>query len=62
MANVNPIKYRTAFTMRVDEEFLDALEQLRKLESPIPTKSDAIRAAVMEVLAARKARKRKGGA
>lgn len=62
MPNVNPVKYTTAFTMRVDEDFLDAVEQLRKMESPIPSKSDAIRAAVMETLAARKARKRKGAA
>jgi hypothetical protein len=30
--------------MRVDEDFLDAVEQLRKMESPIPSKSDAMRA------------------
>jgi hypothetical protein len=55
MPNVSPIKYTTAFTMRVDQEFLDAVEELRRLQSPIPTKSDVIREAVLE---ARKAKAR----
>ena len=58
MANVNPVKYTTAFTMRVDQEFLDAVEELRRLQSPIPTKADAIRAAVMEALKRARAKKR----
>jgi len=58
MPNVSPVKYTTAFTMRVDQEFLDAVEELRRLQTPIPTKADAIRAAVMEALKRAKAKKR----
>ena len=46
------------FTMRVDQEFLDAVEELRRLQTPIPTKADAIREAVMETLKRAKAGKR----
>jgi hypothetical protein len=58
MPNVNPVKYTTAFTMRVDQEFLDAVEELRGLQRPIPTKADAIREAVMEALKRAKAKRR----
>ena len=50
MANVNPITKPKAFTLRVDDEFLDAIERVRELMRPIPSKSDAIRAALMEKL------------
>jgi hypothetical protein len=56
MPNVNPVKYTTAFTMRADQEFLDAVEELRRLQSPIPTKADVIRAAVMDALKRAKAK------
>ena len=46
MSNVNPSEYTTAFTMQVDQEFLDAVEELRRQQTPIPTKADAIREAV----------------
>ena len=59
MANVNPTKYTTAFTMRVDQEFLDAVEELRRSQSPIPTKADAIRAAVMAALKQAKAKSKR---
>jgi hypothetical protein len=36
--------------MRVDQEVLDAIEELRRLQTPIPTKAEAIREAVMEAL------------
>jgi hypothetical protein len=58
MPNVNPVKYTTAFTMRVDQEFLDALEELRRLRTPIPGKADVIRELVMEALKRAKAKKR----
>jgi hypothetical protein len=56
MANVNPVKYTTAFTMRVDKEFLDALEELRRLQTPIPSKADVLRELVMEALKRTKAK------
>jgi hypothetical protein len=59
MPNVNPVKYTTAFTMRADQEFLDAVEELRRLQTPIPTKADAIRAAVMEALERAKAKSKR---
>lgn len=63
MANVSPKKFTTAFTMRVDDEFLRAVEVVRRSHDPVPSKSDAIR---VEMLAAaariqRKAAKRKEG-
>jgi hypothetical protein len=58
MPNMSPVKYATAFTMRVDQEFIDAVEELRRLQSPIPTKADAIRAAVMEALKRARAKRR----
>jgi hypothetical protein len=43
--------------MRVDQQFLDAVKELRRLQTPIPTKADAIREAVMETLNRAKAGK-----
>lgn len=37
---------RHAFTMRVDDDFGDKVDRLRKLISPTPSKSDAVRMAV----------------
>lgn len=42
--------------MRADDAFFDALDELRRLMDPVPTKSDAIRAAVMSELERRKRR------
>jgi hypothetical protein len=56
MPNVNPLKYSISFAMRVDQEFLDAVEELRRLQTPIPTKSDVIREAVMDALKRAKAK------
>ena len=56
MPNVSPIKYSTIFTIRVDQEFLDAVEELRELQRSIPTKSNVVREAVMEALKRAKAR------
>jgi len=63
MANTNPVKYTTAFTMRADQEFLKAVEELRRFtvlsssaDEPIPTKSDVVREAVMEALKRAKAK------
>ena len=47
----------TAFAMRVDQEFLDAVEELRGLQRPIPTKSDVIRETVVEALRRAKAKR-----
>ena len=50
MANVNPVTKPKAFTLRADDEFLDAIERVRALTRPIPSKSEAVRAALMEKL------------
>jgi hypothetical protein len=50
----NPLKYSITFTIRVDQDFLDAVEQLRRAQDPIPSKSDVIRDLVMD--AAKRAR------
>lgn len=51
MANVNPITKPKAFTLRVDQEFIDLIERARELMRPVPTKSDAIRAALANEVA-----------
>lgn len=48
MANTNPKRLTTAFTMRVDQDFLDELEKARALRRPIPTRADLIRELVKE--------------
>jgi hypothetical protein len=59
MSNAKPIKFTAAFTMRTDQEFLDAVEELRRLQTPIPSKSDVIRAAVIAALKQAKSKKRR---
>jgi len=56
MPNVSPVRYTTVFTMRVDRGFLDAVDVLRRLQTPIPSKSNVIREAVMEALKRAKVR------
>jgi metal-responsive CopG/Arc/MetJ family transcriptional regulator len=59
MANKAPVRYTTGFTMRVDDDFLATVDELRRLSDPIPTRSDAIRMAVIDALrTARRARER----
>lgn len=56
MANTNPKTLTGAMTLRTDPAFVEAIEELRRLApGPIPTKSDAIREAVFEVLERRRA-------
>lgn len=56
--NIKDKIQRHAFTMRVDDEFVEAVDALRRLMDPIPSKSDAVRAAVLEALAARRLQKK----
>lgn len=46
MSNEVPLKYGISVTYRVDDEFIQAVEELRLLARPIPTKSDIVRKAV----------------
>lgn len=50
MANVTPKTHDRSFTLRVDDAFLDEIDQLRALIKPVPSKSDAVRLAVKEAL------------
>lgn len=50
MANSGPLKYDISQTYRVDQAFVDAVEELRTLIRPIPTKSDVVRNAVFQML------------
>lgn len=50
MANTNPKVHDKSFTFRTDAEFLDALDELRSLLKPVPSKSDALRQAVFHEL------------
>jgi predicted transcriptional regulator len=56
MPNVSPVRYTTVFTMRVDQDFLDAVDELRRLRTPISSKSNVIRGAVMDALKRAKAK------
>ena len=48
MANVNPVKYNRPFMMRVDDDFLAKLDDLRVAERPVKSRSDYIRKLVEE--------------
>jgi Arc/MetJ-type ribon-helix-helix transcriptional regulator len=63
MANTKPIKYGRPLMMRVDDEFVEQIKELRELadEYPQPTQSDVIRRAVAAYLEhQRKGASRKG--
>ncbi len=61
MPNVSPLKYPDAMTIRVDQEFRDAVDELRRGMNPVPTKSEAIRIVVLRALNdQKKGRKRNG--
>lgn len=55
MANTSPLKYKSAFTMRVDEDFLLDLDNLRAAERPILSRADYLRKLVAD------AKKGRGG-
>lgn len=57
MANEAPVRYAASFTMRTDDDFLDALDEVREGEKPVPSRADMLRRLVFE--AQRKARARK---
>ena len=40
---------RTQINVRVDSEILGAIEEIRKLSSPIPTIADVVRRAILEL-------------
>jgi hypothetical protein len=58
MANTNPKKYVTAFHMRVDREFIDALDEVRNAERPILSRADYVRRLVFEALTKKQRRER----
>ena len=49
MANQNPLRFDKPLTMRVDQEFLDLLDDLRRKGSPIPSRAEVIREAVEDM-------------
>jgi hypothetical protein len=53
MPNVSPQRYTIAFNIRVDQEFVDMVDELRALYKPIPSKADAVRTAVLQALRTR---------
>lgn len=56
MANTAPLRFGRAFTIRVDAEFLNAVDRIRRLSAeceptlPIPTSSEVVRNAVLNEL------------
>ena len=48
MPNVSPKRFVETWQMRVDKEFLDAVEELRRLRTPIPTKAELVRELVID--------------
>lgn len=57
MANEAPLRYASSFTMRTDEEFLEALDAIRELERPVPSRADMLRKLVFEAHRKAKAKK-----
>lgn len=49
MANEKPLRYDIPKTYRVDQEFVDAVEEIRARQRPVPPASDVIRRAVLEL-------------
>jgi hypothetical protein len=47
MPNVSPVKYPSVFAVRVDQDCLDAVDELGLLQTPILSKSKVISEAVM---------------
>lgn len=54
MANVNPKIYDIPVTIRVDQAFIDACEELRRAKAPLPTRAEVVREAVMQMAEALK--------
>ncbi len=50
MANVAPQRYTRPLNIRVDDEFVAAVQELRRLDEDVPSQSEAIRRAVFESL------------
>lgn len=63
MANEKPLKYGIPKTYRVDEEFCESVEELRlltrKASEPVPSASDIVRRAVLEMRERERKRARK---
>ena len=57
MANISPVRYTTAFQMRADVEFIDALDELRLAEKPEMSRADMLRRLVYEETQRRLARR-----
>ncbi len=55
MSNTAPVRYSKPFMMRVDQAFIDDLDELRAVHSPPLTRADYVRKLVID--AKRKARK-----
>ena len=61
MSNTTETARPTHLNIRVDAEFWDAVEALRRARSPIPSTSDLIRALVFEAYTASGAAKKRKG-
>ena len=48
MPNSNPLKYTTGFHMRVDDTFLQDLDDLRAQERPLLNRADFVRKLVAD--------------
>ena len=61
MPNVSPLRYPSAMTIRVDAEFREAVEEIRSAMRPVPTKSEAIRLAVLKMREQQKKQGKRNG-
>ncbi len=59
MPNTSPLKYKIGFHMRIDEEFLSDLDDLRAQERPLLSRAEYVRKMVAE--AKKELAKKKGG-
>lgn len=46
MANTKPVEMDTPITIRVNKDFLDQVDELRRRMAPIPSRSEVIRGLV----------------
>jgi TPP-dependent pyruvate/acetoin dehydrogenase alpha subunit len=61
MTNVKPVQFDQQMTIRVDDEFKDAVEEIRADHRPLLAKTEAIRIAVLEKRERIRKSKRHGG-
>lgn len=58
MSNATDNALTANFNIRVDQDFLDAVEVLRREQSPLPSKAEIVRSLVIDAARAVKAKRK----